>query len=41
VQYREEIILNITVLVVSFWGEKYREELIQNFILFVVSIWGV
>jgi len=27
-QYREELILNITVFVVKFWGGHYREELI-------------
>jgi hypothetical protein len=29
-QYREELILNVTVFVVSVWGGQYREELILN-----------
>jgi len=32
VQYREELILNVTVFVVRFWGGQYREELILNII---------
>ena len=29
-QYREELILNVTVLVVRVWGGEYREEPILN-----------
>jgi len=29
-QYREELILNVTVFVVRVWREQYREELILN-----------
>jgi hypothetical protein len=29
-EYRKELILNVTVLVVRFWGGEYREELILN-----------
>jgi hypothetical protein len=29
-QYREELILNVTVIVVRVWGGQYREELILN-----------
>ena len=35
-KYREELILNVTVLVVSVWGLQYREELILNVTVFVV-----
>jgi len=38
-QYREELILNITVFVVRGWGGQYREELILNVTLFVVRVW--
>ena len=38
-QYREGLILNITVLVVSVWGVKYREELILNVTVLVVRVW--
>jgi hypothetical protein len=34
----EELILNITLFVVSIYGVEYREELILNITLFVVSI---
>jgi hypothetical protein len=41
-QYREELILNITVFVVRVWGGQYREELILNITVFVVGVgWGV
>jgi hypothetical protein len=33
-QYREDLILNVTVFVVRFWGGQYREELILNVTLF-------
>jgi len=38
-QYREELILNVTVLVVRIWGGQYREELILNVTVFVVRVW--
>ena len=34
-QYREELILTVTVFVVRFWGWQYREELILNITVFV------
>jgi hypothetical protein len=34
-QYREELILNVTVLVESVWGGQYREELILNVTAFL------
>ena len=34
-QYREEMILNVTVFVVRVWGGKCREELILNITVFV------
>ena len=34
-QYREELILNITVFVVRVWGMQNREELILNVTVFV------
>jgi hypothetical protein len=37
---REELILNVTVLVVRVWGGQYREELILNVTVLVVSVWG-
>jgi hypothetical protein len=37
---RDEIILNITLLAVSMWGEQYREELILNVTVFVVRVYG-
>jgi hypothetical protein len=39
VQYKEELILNITVFVVSVWGGQYREERILNVTVFVVRVW--
>jgi hypothetical protein len=33
---RDELILNVTVFVVRFWGGGYREELILNINVFVV-----
>jgi len=38
-QYREELILNVTVFVVRMWGGQYREELILNVTVFVVRVW--
>jgi len=37
-KYREELILNISVLVERFWGVLYREELILNVTVCVVSV---
>jgi len=39
-QYREELIVNVTVFVVRVWGGQYREELIVNVTMFVVRVWG-
>ena len=39
-QYREELILNVTVFVIGVRGVKYREELILNIAVFVVRVWG-
>ena len=39
-QYREELILNDSVLFVRVWEGQYREELILNVTVFVVSVWG-
>jgi hypothetical protein len=39
VQYREELILNVNVFVVSVWGVQYREELILNITVFIVRVW--
>jgi hypothetical protein len=36
---RKDMILNVTVLDVRFWGGEYREELILNVTMFVVSVW--
>jgi len=36
-QYREDLILKITVFVVRVWGEQYREDLILNITVFVVG----
>jgi hypothetical protein len=36
-QYREELILNVTVFVVRVWGGLYREELILNVTVFVAG----
>jgi hypothetical protein len=38
-QYREELILNITVFLVCL-GSKYGKELILNVTMFVVWVWG-
>ena len=38
-QYREELILNVTVLVVMVWEGEYREELILNVTVLVVRVW--
>jgi hypothetical protein len=38
-EYREELILNITEIVVSFCGGEYREELILNVTAFFVKVW--
>ena len=40
VQYREKLILNVTVFVVRVWGEQYRDEPILNVTGFVVRVWG-
>jgi hypothetical protein len=37
---REEIILNVTALVVRVWGGQYTEELILNITVVVVRVWG-
>ena len=37
-QYREELILNVTVFVVRVWGGQYREELMLNVTVFVVRL---
>ena len=39
-QYREELRVNVTVLVERVWGGQYREELILNVTVFVVRVWG-
>jgi len=36
-----DLLLNITLFVVRFWGGECREELILNITLFDVSFWGV
>ena len=36
-QYREELILNVTVLVVRVWGGQYRGKLILNVTVLVVG----
>jgi len=38
-QYREELMLNVTVFVVRVFGGEYREELILNDSVFVVRVW--
>ena len=38
-QYREELLLNVTVFVVSVWVEEYRKELLLNVTVFVVWVW--
>jgi hypothetical protein len=37
-EYKEELILNITVFVERTWGGEYREELILNVTVFVVRV---
>jgi len=39
VQYRKELVLNITVFVLRVWGGQYREELILNVTVCVVEVW--
>jgi hypothetical protein len=39
VQFIEELILSITVIVVKFWGWEYREELIMIAPVFVEIVW--
>jgi len=41
VQYREELILIISVFIVKTWVYLYREERIRNVNLFVVSVWVI
>ena len=36
-QYREELILNVTVFVVRVCGEQYREKLILNVTVFLLG----
>jgi len=38
-KHTEELILNITVLVVRVWVEQYREKLIQNVAVYFVRVW--
>ena len=38
-QYREELILNVTVFVVRAWGWQFREDLILNITVFFVKFW--
>jgi hypothetical protein len=38
-QYKEELILKITVLFVRVWEEQCREELILNITVFDVRVW--
>ena len=37
-QYREELILSVTVFVVRVWGGQYREKLILNVTVFVARV---
>jgi len=39
VEYRAELILNVTVLVVKVWGGQYREKMILNVTVLVVKVW--
>jgi len=39
-QYREELILNVTVFIVRGWGGQYREELILKVTLFFLGSGG-
>jgi hypothetical protein len=38
-EYRQELILNVTVTIVRVWGGQYREELILKVILLVKRFW--
>ena len=38
-EYREELILDITVFVLRVWGGQYREELMLNVTVFGVRVW--
>jgi hypothetical protein len=38
-EYREEVILNVTVFVVRVKGGQYIEELILNYTVYIVRIW--
>ena len=40
-QYRLELVHNVTVLVLRFCGVQYKEELVQNVTVLVVNVWGV
>ena len=37
-EYRQELILNVTVFVVRIWGGQYRQELIMNVTVFVLRV---
>ena len=37
-EYREELILNVTLFVVTVWGGEYIEEMIRNNTVFVVRV---
>jgi hypothetical protein len=39
-EYREELILNVTVFVLRVWGWELREELILYVTVFVLRVWG-
>ena len=39
-EYKEELIVNVTVFAVMVWGGLYREELIMNVTVFVVRVWA-
>jgi len=38
-KYRDEMKLNVTVLVVRVWVGQFREELILNFNVLVMRVW--
>jgi len=38
-QYREELILKVTVFILRVWGGQYREKLILNVTVFIVRVW--
>ena len=40
VEYRVEMIMNVTMLVVRVWGGQYREEVILNVTVSVVRVCG-